>query len=101
MAIDVHSETLVALSDFNDNWPGKRVSTQVIHRYTLRGITVHGSDVRVKLDSIRIGRIRYTSVEAIARFIAAQNPATPTKTGKGQRQRQTAAAMHELEAIGI
>lgn len=101
MAIDPSSDTLVAFCDFNDNWPGKRVSPQAVHRYAFRGVLVPGSDTRVKLDSIRIGRVRYTSVEAIRRFIDAQNPTSPAKVGKGQRQRQTAAAMHELEGIGI
>ncbi|MDB5341123.1 MAG: hypothetical protein JWN70_6742 [Planctomycetaceae bacterium] len=96
MAIDIDSEDLIPLSEFNDNWPGKGVSPQALHRYTFKGIKVHGVDHPVKLDTILLSRIRYTSLEAIKRFIAAQNPTQKATVSKGQRDRETAAALHEL-----
>lgn len=100
MPIDIDLENLIPLSDFNNNWPGKKVSPQALHRYAFRGIKVHGVDQRVKLDTILLARVRYTSLEAIQRFIEAQNPTRKATVSKGQRARETAAALHELAAGG-
>lgn len=96
MSIDIDSENLIPLSEFNFNWPGKKVSPQALHRYAFRGIKVHGVEQRVKLDTIVLGRVRYTSLEAIQRFIEAQNPTQRPRVSRGQRERETAAALHEL-----
>jgi hypothetical protein len=96
MSIDVSTETIVPVNDFNLYSHGHKVSPQAVHRYVSRGVLVPGTDQRVKLESFRNGRVRYTSTEAILRFIAAQNPTQKATVTNGQRQRETAAAIHEL-----
>ncbi len=56
-----------------------------------------------KLETLLIGNKRWTSKEAIGRFIAAQNAdQTPAPSiTPSQRQRQSEAARRELEKLGI
>lgn len=58
----------------------------------------------IRLETILVGGIRYTSREALDRFIAACSglsaPVPIVATSK-QRQRQIAAAKRELEAAGL
>lgn len=72
-----------------------------IWRYVLKGVKVDGS--AVKLDSVKIGGKRYTSLEAWQRFIAAQNPdqAKPAPATNRQRQRQQSDASKRLAAAGL
>ena len=97
--IDVEAETLITFSDARTAFPGdKRLSLATLHRWRLNG--VRGN----RLDTVLIGGLRYTSKEAIARFIAAQNaadvPATPVIT-PAQRTRQAEAAQAQLERMGV
>ena len=98
MGIDVEREDLIHFPEATRAFPGrKRLSLATLHRWRLHGVR------GVRLDTLLIGGLRYTSREAIGRFIAAQNadqqPA-PQITAK-QRQRQSESARAELERIGI
>lgn len=97
--IDVESETLVQFPDARSAFPGdRRVSLATLHRWRLNGVR------GVKLETVLIGGLRYTSKEAIIRFVAAQNaddkPAAATITPK-QRQRQAEAAQVALQEAGL
>ena len=90
--IDLSTETLVPWQQVAKHVPGSpHVST--LHRWRLRG--VRGK----KLETLLVGGTRFTSREAIDRFIAAGNaddaPATPTFTAT-QRQHMSNAARATL-----
>lgn len=76
---------------------GKGVSLSTVWRWMLRGRR------GCRLESLMIGGQRYTSQEAVARFIAACNghePAHP-QTRTERRQRQLRHVEHELLAEGF
>lgn len=54
-----------------------------------------------KLESVLIGGIRYTSREALDRFVAGCSGNVPIVATPKQRQRQIAAAERELAEAGI
>jgi hypothetical protein len=95
--IDVEAETLIQFPEARSAFPGdRRVSLATLHRWRQKGVR------GVKLETTLIGGLRYTSKEAIVRFIAAQNahdtpaaPAPPAITAS-QRRRQSEAARQEL-----
>ena len=91
-------ENLVPFIAAGSSFPGRcRVSNSTLHRWRLRGVR------GCKLETILVGGQRFTSVEAIERFIAAQNPANdaqPTITAE-QRQARSTVARAELAARGI
>ena len=67
------------------------------YRWTLKGVR------GVKLESLVIGNKRFTSAEAIGRFITQLNePKTPTATvSKTRRAKQNSAARAALAEAGI
>jgi hypothetical protein len=71
-----------------------------IYRWMLRGIR------GIRLETVLVGGIRYTSREALERFIAATTaaadgvPAANVRTSK-QRQRAIEAAERELAKLGL
>ena len=94
------NETLFSLSAAARILPGRpHVST--LHRWRLRGVQ------GVKLETIRIGGRRFTSLEALeqfsARVTAAANGESPPALARtpGRRQRAIAQAECELDAAGI
>lgn len=98
MTIDVKTETVVSFSDARSAFPGdRRVSLATLHRWRQRGIR------GITLETFLIGGLRYTSLEAIDRFIALQNERdTPSVSiTAGQRQRQSEAAQVALEKMGV
>ena len=98
MSIDVETEDLIPFGEARSAVPGgKRLSLATLHRWRLDG--VRGT----RLETVLIGGSRYTSAEAISRFIAAQNaPETPAPTiTKSQRARQAATADRLLQEAGI
>jgi hypothetical protein len=102
MSIDPQKEQIFLLSEANSHSPGKAVSRQAWWRRALKGIRANG--VVVKLDSLMYGRERYTSKEAIQRFIAAQNPTSDSEDVEAppvQRRRQADAARNELAEMGV
>lgn len=99
MSIDCELETLMTFDEARTAFPGdRRLSLATLHRWRLHGVR------GVKLETLLIGGLRYTSREAIARFIAAQNaddaPAAPVIT-PAQRRKQSEAARTELKRIGV
>ena len=98
MSIDVQSETLLTLCESRTAFPGgKRLAKATLHRWRLHGVR------GVRLETILIGGLRYTSREAINRFISAQNAdESPTPTvSPAQRTRQAKAAQQELARAGV
>lgn len=97
MTIDYTSENLISLADAAREFPGRPVSLNTLHRWRMHG--VRGT----KLETVLLGGIRYTSRQAIQRFIAQQNAPVETAAvvSPGQRRRQGQAALRELEAMGI
>ena len=97
--IDTQTETIIAFSDARNAVPGidRRLSLATLHRWRLHGVR------GVKLETVLIGGMRYTSHEAIARFIAAQNANETQVHGitRGQRKQQSEAAQDALETLGI
>jgi hypothetical protein len=102
MSINVESETLIPFSGARSAFPGdRRVSLATLHRWRQRGVR------GVLLETCLVGGLRYTSLEAIARFVAGLNsgdapaiPAAPVITAS-QRRKQSEAARAELEKMGI
>lgn len=87
------SEDLIPWRHAAECIPGNpHVST--LHRWRLKGVRGH------RLESILVGGSRFTSHQAIARFIAALNersePTTPPVFSAAQRQRMSDAARAEL-----
>ena len=94
--IDHEIEELIPFEVCGQHIPG-RPDRSTTYRWWLKG--VRGA----KLETLLIGNKRFTSREAIGRFIAAQN-ATETPVPQftpSQRTRMSEAARKELQAIGI
>lgn len=103
MSIDHETETIITLGEACRAFPPKGVSDATLARWIHRGFKDMMLNSFVKLETLVIGGRRFTSREAIARFIAAQNKENseaPTIT-PAQRQRQSEAAQAELEKLGI
>jgi hypothetical protein len=98
MSIDPTNEQLIPFNAAREAFPGgKRLALQTVHRWRQKG--VRGT----KLETILIGGSRFTSAEAIQRFIAAQNPTEspePAITGS-QRKTMAATANRILAEAGI
>lgn len=94
--IDTENETLLTPNQACHEFPGG-ISLPTIWRY-MGPKGVRGA----RLESLVCGGKRWTSKEAIARFIAAQNaddaPAAPTIT-PAQRRKQSEAARAELAEL--
>jgi hypothetical protein len=98
MAIDTTLETLVTFADARTAFPGdRRLSNATLHRWRLHGVR------GVRLETVLIGGLRYTSKEAIERFITAQNAdETPARVPTpAQRRRQADAAQAALQEAGL
>jgi len=99
MTIDTSTETIISFNDARSAFPGidRRLSLATLHRWRLHGVR------GVKLETVLIGGLRYTSREAIDRFIQAQNAADAPAAviTPAQRRRQSEAARAELERAGV
>lgn len=103
MPINVETETVITLGEGCREFPPNGISTATMARLIQKGIKVKSLNTVVKLETLAICGRRYTSREAISRFIAAQNPEsapTPVITAS-QRRRQSEAAAVELQRIGV
>lgn len=104
MAIDYTTETIITLGEACREFPPNGVSDATIARLIQKGLKIKSLGIFIKLETVKIGGRRFTSKEAIARFIAAQNaedaPAAPVITAT-QRRKQSEAARTELEKMGI
>jgi hypothetical protein len=100
MAIQVLEEDVVPLEDAKKLLPG-RPDRSTIYRWAL-GSGSYG----VKLESAKVGRKRFTSAQAIQRFVeavtaAADGQAPPSiRTGR-QRHKEMRAAERRLADAGI
>ena len=97
MSIDVSNESIITLGEACRVVPPHGVSTATMARWIQRGVG------GVRLATIVIGGRRFTSREAIARFISAQNADdSPTPAvSPAQRTRQAKAAQQELARAGV
>ena len=94
--IDASTESLIRFQQAGSKIPS-RPSICALHRWRLNGAR------GVKLETLLVGGTRFTSVEAIARFITEQNrdePPTPELTAK-QRRTQAESANRVLQEAGI
>jgi hypothetical protein len=66
--IDLRTEELIPLAELPQHWPllpgGRRLHRSVGYRYAKVGV----GPGRVKLETVVVGSVRYTSLEAIQRF---------------------------------
>ncbi len=97
--VNVANESLLTLAQARSEFPGReRQGLATLHRWRLKGVR------GVRLETILIGGLRYTSREAIERFITTQNaadaPVLPGITAT-QRRRQAEAAQRALQDAGI
>lgn len=96
--MSIGNETLIPFQQARNEFPGrKRVGNATLHRWRLRGVR------GVKLETLVVGGQRFTSREAIRRFVEAQNQpqaAEPSLTA-AERQARSAAARAVLQARGI
>lgn len=87
--------------------PGRPVTEGTLLRWHHQGVKgprhLAGRE-RIKLEAFRIGGRWYTTDEAFARFVTAQNQPTdplPVPRSSAIRQRASEAAARRLEAAGI
>lgn len=105
MGIDYETETIITLGEACRAFPPNGVSDATMARWIQRGVKVKATGEFVKLETLKSGGRRLTSLEAIDRFFDAQNaddvpPATPAITAT-QRRRQSEAARLALQESGI
>ena len=88
------NETMLSLPDAIAHFPlAPHITT--LYRWCERGVR------GVKLETMKSGGRTLTSVEAIRRFLAAQNGEAPLTLSKPQRQRLAANAQSELKRRGL
>lgn len=93
MAIDVDVEELIPFQQAPAHVPGPRKPClQSLHRWRLRGARGR------MLDTILIGGIRYTSAEAIRRFIYGDAVSTPQSAPRRKSHDVAAARLDALFA---
>ena len=96
MAIVVRTEKLISSGEarYAFTGDGRRLALATLHRWRLSG----------KLETVKVGGVRYTSKEAIERFVERENAPeqTPAATiTPAQRRKQSIAAKQELERMGV
>lgn len=97
MSIDVTNEELITFNEARDAFPGgRRPALATLHRWRLNGIR------GTRLETAQIGGSRFTSREAIVRFLKEQNASqTPLPAiTPSQRQRQAETADRLLKEAG-
>ena len=97
--IDLAAETTIPLSDAPKHLPaknGKRIHLATVYRWIMRGVQ------GVKLESLKVGGGRVTSVEALQRFAERlSSDGAPISRSTRQRERAGDKAERELAEIGI
>ena len=73
MGIDIQTETVIGIGEACRAFPPNGISDATMARFIQKGVKIKALGIFVKLETIKIGGRRYTSKEAIASFIAAQN----------------------------
>jgi Protein of unknown function (DUF1580) len=97
--IDIHTETLVSIKEIPKHFPG-RPHTATIWRFIQRGIR------GVKLETLLCGGKRFSSLEALQRFVerttaAADGDSLPIASTPSHRRRAHEKACRELDEVGI
>ena len=102
MPIDIDVEELVHFLEAAKFFPGRKPCIQSLHRWRLNGVT-GANGQKIKLETIKVSGLRYTSRQAIRRFIVAQNATgePAPQISPSQRRRQSEAARKALAEIGI
>ena len=102
MTIDFETEELIHFTDAANFFPGRKPCIQSLHRWRLHGVTGAKGE-KVKLETVKVSGLRYTSQQAIRRFIEAQNATDTPAPGVSakQRRQQSEAARKALAEIGI
>lgn len=104
--IDTRTETLFPLAELPLHWPllpgGRRLHRTVGYRYATKGVGPRAD----RLETVVFGSIRYTSHEAVQRFVERLTEAedappvkAPTRGEKSRRRRAEAARI--LDDAGI
>lgn len=99
--IDISSEQLVSFREVADlmprNFNGKKISLSTIYRWSNRGIN------GVTLETIRVGGIRCTSMEALGKFIAtlSASPRNPPMLSRKSRSAAVARTKKFLDDARI
>lgn len=94
--IDLSQEHLISLSQAAKAVPS-RPGLRTVWRWVLNGVRGR------KLDSVVIGGRRFTTTEAVSRFLDGCNPnlCTPTESPSGARQRELEGVDAELAQLGL
>jgi len=100
MTLDVTTETLVEFQQAAGEFPGeRRPALATLHRWRQRGVR------GVKLETLLVGGRRYTSKEAISRFIERQNAAdadpSPVITPQQRRAQSESARCALSQEYGV
>jgi len=96
MSIEMADEVLISFHDATRAFPGRAIRKGTLYRWWRKGVR------GVRLETILVGGQRYTSREAIERFLLAQNaPAQNAGRSAAQRTRQSLAARNQLEQLGL
>lgn len=103
--IDTRTETLFPLAELPQHWPllpgGRRLHRSVGYRYATKGVGPR----RDRLETVVMGSIRYTSHEAVQRFVErlteAEDGAPVRMPTKAEKVRRRAAAARLLDDAGI
>lgn len=96
MSIDISSETLLSFPEAAKRIPG-HPHLSSLHRWRLHGVK------GIKLETVKVGGRRYTSVEALHRFseqttAAADCRPVPPRSAR-QRKRSIEQAMREVDCL--
>lgn len=73
MSIDVINDDLIQLSEAARLYLPNPTNPATLWRWHKRGVLV--GDRRIRLETVRVGRIRYTTETAFRRFVARTNEA--------------------------
>lgn len=97
MAINVEAEDLVPFQFAAEAFPKgvNRPCKATLHRWKNTGVRGR------KLETVKIGGIRYTSREAIVRFCADDSTQQKAAATPSQRRRKTTSAVKALAGMGI
>lgn len=99
MAIDIKTETLFPFTEINKHWKGKSLHINTFRRLANKGITIPGRDEPLKLETIKLAGTVFCSVQAIERFIEAQNARPSAQPAAKIVTKRRSAAAAELAAI--
>ena len=99
MAIDVNVEDLVPFNRTGDWWPvNPPPHISAGHRWRLHGLK--RGDRVVRLETVMVGGRRYTSTQAVTRFIEALNADQPAAVDGPTATRRAKDAGRALAAVG-